>query len=50
MNRFVSKLETIFVKGIYRHMTTPFIISLSILDLIYSSFILPIYALRFGNR
>ena len=30
--------------------TTPFILSISILDLIYSAFILPILALRFGFR
>ena len=33
-----------------RHVTTPFIISLSILDLVYAGIILPVYAARFANR
>ena len=33
-----------------RHVTTPFIISLNVLDLIFSAVILPVYAFRFGNR
>ena len=33
-----------------RHVTTPFIISLSVLDLVYAGLILPVYAARFGNR
>ena len=33
-----------------RHVTTPFIISLSVLDLIFSAVILPVYAIRFGDR
>ena len=33
-----------------RHATTPFIISLSVLDLVYAGIILPILAARFANR
>ena len=33
-----------------RHVTTPFIISLSVLDLVYAGIILPVYAARFANR
>ena len=33
-----------------RHVTTPFIISLSVLDLVYAGIILPVYAVRFANR
>ena len=33
-----------------RHVTTPFIISLSVLDLVYAGIILPVYAARFSNR
>ena len=33
-----------------RHATTPFIISLSVLDLVYAGIILPVYAARFANR
>ena len=33
-----------------RHVTTPFIISLSFYDLVYAGIILPVYAARFSNR
>ena len=33
-----------------RHVTTPFIVTLSVLDLVYAGFILPVYAARFANR
>ena len=33
-----------------RHVTTPFIISLSVLDLVYAGISLPVLAARFANR
>ena len=33
-----------------RHVTTPFIISLSVLDLVYAGILVPVLAARFGNR
>ena len=40
----------LYSKKTRNHVTTPFIVSLSCLDLIYSGYILPIFAVRFGKR